>query len=79
MLNIGIIIFLALKSEFHVNHGQLGLGHNEKQNKPQLLMHREKIHQIACGGYHTVILKGNLVPEGQVGLEATLSLKGRLD
>jgi alpha-tubulin suppressor-like RCC1 family protein len=57
--------------------GQLGLGHNERQNKPQLLMHGEKIHQIACGDDHTVILKVNrvglrsyLVPEGQVEIES---------
>jgi alpha-tubulin suppressor-like RCC1 family protein len=40
-------------------NGQLGLGHNNTQNKPQLLMRGEKIHQIACGDGNTVILKAN--------------------
>jgi alpha-tubulin suppressor-like RCC1 family protein len=40
-------------------NGQLGLGHNNDQNVPQLLMKDENINQIACGSYHTVILKSN--------------------
>jgi alpha-tubulin suppressor-like RCC1 family protein len=54
-------------------YGQLGLGHNENQNKPQLLMQGEEIHQIACGIYHTILLGASLVPEWQVGLEARAS------
>jgi X-linked retinitis pigmentosa GTPase regulator len=40
-------------------YGQLGLGHNKNQNAPQLLMTDDRISQIACGKYHTVILKNN--------------------
>jgi alpha-tubulin suppressor-like RCC1 family protein len=39
--------------------GEIGLGHNKDQNEPQLLMHGEQIRQIACGGWHTIILKAN--------------------
>jgi len=53
--------------------GQLGLGHYENQDEPQLLMQGEDLSQIVCGAYHTVILKVNLVPEGQVGLETRSS------
>jgi alpha-tubulin suppressor-like RCC1 family protein len=56
-------------------YGQLGLGHNKNQNVPQLLMKDEGISQIACGSYHTVILKNNddvyvfgLNNYGQLGL-----------
>jgi len=34
------------------DEGQLGLGHNAYQNKPQTLMQGIHIRQIACGGYH---------------------------
>jgi alpha-tubulin suppressor-like RCC1 family protein len=37
----------------------LGLGHYKNQNVPQLLMKSESISQIACGTFHTAILKGN--------------------
>ena len=30
------------------NEGQLGLGHNNNQNKPQTLMQGIQIRQIAC-------------------------------
>jgi len=40
-------------------HGQLGLGHNKDTHTPQLLMRGEQIRQIACGAYHTIILKAN--------------------
>ena len=43
----------------HNNYGQLGLGHNDDQNKPQTLMQGIPIRQIACGDYHTVILQDN--------------------
>ena len=38
-------------------YGQLGLGHNRDQNKPQILMKGIPIRQIACGDNHTVILQ----------------------
>ena len=41
------------------DHGQLGLGHNDDQNKPITLMQGIPIRQIACGAYHTVILQDN--------------------
>ena len=31
------------------DYGQLGLGHNDNQNKPVLLMNDKQIRQIACG------------------------------
>ncbi len=37
-------------------YGQLGLGHNEDQMEPQLIMQGVEIRQIACGAYQTVIL-----------------------
>jgi len=39
--------------------GQLGLGHNDDQNKPIILMQGISIRQIACGWEHTVILQDN--------------------
>ena len=35
--------------------GQLGLNHNNRQNKPVFLMN--EISQIVCGAYHTFIAK----------------------
>ena len=40
-------------------YGQLGLGHNDNQNKPQILMQGIAIRQIACGEHHTIILQEN--------------------
>ena len=39
------------------DYGQLGLGHNDDQNKPQTLMQGIAIRQIACGCNHTIILQ----------------------
>ena len=44
----------------HNNYGQLGLGHNDNQNKPITLMQGIPIRQIACGGWHTVILQDDI-------------------
>ena len=47
------------------SYGQLGLGHFENQYTPQLLMtdsdsnSNSDITQIACGSYHSIILKKN--------------------
>ena len=40
-------------------YGQLGLGNNEDQNKPVILMQDEGISQIVCGDFHSMILKKN--------------------
>ena len=39
------------------DNGQLGLGHNDDQNKPITLMRGIPIRQIACGYRHTVSLR----------------------
>jgi alpha-tubulin suppressor-like RCC1 family protein len=43
------------------SEGQLGLGNTTNQNIPQLitLMKNEKIKNVVCGGYHTIITTGN--------------------
>ena len=43
------------------DYGQLGLGHNISQNKPQILMQGIAIRQIACGNDHTIILKKTMM------------------
>ena len=40
-------------------HGQLGLGNNENQNIPILLMKDDQIKQICCGSFHSMIYKKN--------------------
>ena len=64
----------------HNRYGQLGLCHNDNQNKPVTLVQGIAIRQIACGNYHTIILQDNndvLVfgcnYEGQLGLGHTES------
>ena len=39
--------------------GQLGLRHDDDQNRPTLLMQGISIHQITCGYYNTIILQEN--------------------
>ena len=41
------------------DYGQLGLGHNDNQNKPITLMQGIPIRKIACGEDHTIILQDN--------------------
>ena len=41
------------------NSGQLGLGDNNNRDTLTVMMEDTEIRQIACGGYHTFILKNN--------------------
>ena len=37
----------------------MGIGNNESQNEPKLMMKDENIKMISCGSYHSIILKKN--------------------
>ena len=39
--------------------GQLGLGHNQDQAEPEMLFCNTKIKHVACGQYHTILVKDN--------------------
>ena len=81
LIVISIMHTIAIKKNdnvlvFGCNYfGQLGLNHNDDQNKPILLMQKIPIRQITCGNHHTIILQENsnvLVfgcnDDGQLGL-----------
>ena len=43
------------------NEGQLGLGNNNDQNKPVLLMKDDQVKDIFCGHVHTLFVKGKII------------------
>jgi hypothetical protein len=53
--------FKKIYSFGYNNCGQLGLGNTTNQNTPQLIsfLKNEKIKNVSCGGYHTIVTTGN--------------------